>query len=110
MQRLNLHELDSISDEGLRNLGALKTLEVLDIWSVPQMTDATVDVIAALPNIKELSIRTTAVTDAAVDQLLAMPKLQSLTFKENGSVTAKGLKKLSSGKKWAKLDLGSASN
>ena len=107
LKRLYLHELASISDSGLQNLAALKSLEVLDIWTLPQMTDATVDVIATLPNLKELSIRTTDVTDAAVDKLLAMPQLQSLTFKENGRVTDEGLKKLA-GKKWAKLDTGSA--
>ena len=107
LKRLYLHELASVGDSGLANLAALKSLEVLDIWTVPQMTDATVEVIATLPNIKELSIRTTDVTDAAVDKLLAMPNLQSLTFKENGNVTAQGLKKLA-GKKWAKLHIGSA--
>jgi Leucine-rich repeat (LRR) protein len=107
LKRLYLHELASISDNGLQNLAPLKSLEVLDIWTLPQMTDATVEVIATLPNLKELSIRTTDVTDAAVDTLLAMPQLQSLTFKENGQVTDEGLKKLA-GKKWAKLDTGSA--
>ena len=34
-----------------------------------------------------------------------MTSLQSLTFKENGSVTAAGLKKLAM-RKWSKLDLG----
>ncbi|MFC1596734.1 leucine-rich repeat domain-containing protein [Planctomycetota bacterium] len=105
LKRLYLHENDSISDEGLKNLEALKSLEVLDIWSVSQMSDATVDVIATLPNLKELSIKVTGVTDAAVDKLLAMPKLESLTFKDNGSVTAEGLEKLA-GKDWAKLDVG----
>jgi hypothetical protein len=89
----------------LQHLSNLKSLELLDIWTVPQMTDATIDVIAALPNLKELSIRATGVTDAAVDKLLGMPKLQSLTFKENGSVTPEGSKKLTS-KKWTKLDIG----
>ena len=95
LKRLYLHELDSISDEGLKNLEHLKSLELLDLWSVSQMTDATVDVIAGLPNLKELSISVTGVTDAAVDKLLAMPKLQSLAFKDNGMVTAEGIKKLS---------------
>jgi len=107
LKRLYLHELASISDSGLQNLSSLQSLELLDIWTLPQMTDAAVDVVATLPNLKELSIRTTAVTDAAVDKLLAMPKLESLTFKENGGVTDEGLKKLA-GKKWAKLDVGSA--
>ena len=107
LKRLYLHELSSVGDSGLKHLAALKSLELLDIWTVPQMTDATVDVIATLPNLKELSIRATGVTDATIDKLLAMPNLQSLTFKENGSVTAEGLKKLAS-KKWSKLDVGAS--
>lgn len=109
LRRLYLHEIASLSDNGLKNLGALKTLEVLDIWSVPQMTDATLDVIATLPNLKELSIRSTGVTDAGIEKLLAMQSVQSLTFKDNGSVTPEGLKKLAS-RKWTKLDVGSSSD
>lgn len=105
LKRLYLHENDSISDEGLKSLANLKSLEVLDIWAISQMGDATVDVIATLPNLKELSIRTTRVTDAAVDKILAMPNLQSLTFTDNGSVSEEALEKLSS-RKWAKLDIG----
>lgn len=105
LKRLYLHELESLSDTGLENLKSLQSLELLDIWAVPQMTDAAVEAVAVLPNLKELSIRTTGVTDAAVDKLLAMPKLESLTFKDNASVTEEGLKKLAS-KKWKKLDTG----
>ncbi len=107
LRRFYLHEISGISDSGLRNLGSLQALELLDIWSIPQMSDATLDVIATLPNLKELTIRSTAVTDAAIAKLLAMPKLESLTFKENGSVTEAGLKKLSA-KKWKKLDIGAS--
>ncbi|HEY0981838.1 hypothetical protein [Schlesneria sp.] len=107
LKRLYLHELPSVGDEGLKHLAALSSLELLDIWTVPQMTDATVEVIASLPNLKELSIRATGVTDKAIDSLLKIASLQSLTFKENGSVTAEGLKKLSS-RKWQKLDIGSS--
>lgn len=107
LKRLYLHEITSVGDAGLQHLENLKSLELLDIWTVPQMTDATLDVIAKLPSLKELTIRTTGVTDAAIEKLLAMQSLQSLTFKENGSVTPEGLKKLSA-KKWAKLDVGSS--
>ncbi len=107
LKRLYIHEISSISDEGLQNLEALKTLEVLDIWTVPQMTDATVNVIAKLPNLKELSIRATGITDAAIDPILAMPNLQSLTLKENAGVSAAAIQKLSA-KKWTKLDTGAA--
>jgi len=105
LKRLYLHEIGSLSDSGLENLKSLESLEVLDIWAVPRMSDATVDVIAKLPNLKQLSIRTTGVTDAAVDKILAMPKLQSLTLKDNGSVTDEALEKLST-KQWTKLDTG----
>lgn len=104
LQRLYLHELSSVSDSGLAHLAALKSLVLLDIWTVP-MTDATVDVIATLPNIESLSIRATEVTDKSIDVILKMPNLKSLTFKENGMVTDAGLKKLAA-KKWTKLDLG----
>jgi Leucine-rich repeat (LRR) protein len=107
LRRLYLHELDGISDSGLTQLSGVQSLELLDIWSIPQMTDETVKVIAALPNLKELTVRSTAVTDACIDIILAMPKLQTLTFKENGKVSDSGLKKLSS-KKWTKLDTGSS--
>ncbi|WP_010584786.1 leucine-rich repeat domain-containing protein [Schlesneria paludicola] len=107
LRRLYLHELTSVGDAGLKHLAGLKSLELLDIWTVPQMTDETVDVISQLPNLKDLSIRVTGVTDSAIDKLLTMKSLQSLTFKENGSITAEGLKKLSA-RKWSKLDLGTS--
>ncbi len=107
LKRLYLHEIASVSDSGLKHLAAQKSLELLDIWTVPQMTDATVDVIATLPALKELSIRATGITDASLNKLMAMPTLQTLTLKENGSVTADGLKKLAA-KNWSKLDLGAS--
>lgn len=107
LKRLYLHELDSLSDDGLKTLASLQALELLDIWSISRMSDATVDVIAALPNLKELGIRSTSITDASIDKLLAMPKLQSLTLKDNASVTAEGIKKLST-RRWTKLDTGSS--
>lgn len=109
LRRLYLHELTSVGDSGLKQLATLKSIEVLDIWTIPQMTDATVDVIAALPNLKELSLRATGITDAGIDKLLGMQSLQSLTFKENGSVTTEGLKKLAS-RKWSKLDVGASAD
>jgi hypothetical protein len=105
LKRLYLHELASVGDAGLAHLAAAKDLEVLDIWSVPKMTDATVAVIAGLPNLKELSIRETGCTEKAVEALAAMPKLESLTFK-NGAVAPAVAEKAKAAKAWKKLDLG----
>jgi hypothetical protein len=80
-------------------------LELFDAWTVPALGNATVDVLAGLPNLRELSLRSTDVSDDCVDKILAMPKLQSLTLKENSGVTAAGLAKLKN-KKWSKLDVG----
>jgi len=107
LKKLYLHELASVGDEGLAHLAAAQELEVLDIWSLPRMTDATVAVIAGLPNLKELSIRETGVTERSVAAIAAMPKLQSLTFKNNGPLSAENAAQLT-GRKWTKLDLGSA--
>lgn len=104
LKRLYLHEL-SVSDDGLKQLANLEALEQLDVWTVPGLTDATIDVIAKLPNLKDLSLRTTGITDAAIDKILAMPALESLTVKENGGVSEAALLKLKS-KEWKKLDIG----
>jgi hypothetical protein len=69
------------------------------------MTDATIDVIATLPNLKTLSIRSTGVSNACIDKLLALKSVQTLTFKDNGAVSEAARQKLAS-RKWTKLDLG----
>jgi hypothetical protein len=107
LQRLYLHELASVGDEGLGQLAAAKQLAVLDIWSLPRMTDATIDVIAGLPALKELSIRETGVTDAGLAKLATVPGLQSLVFKDNGPITEATRAALTA-RKWKKLDLGPA--
>ena len=104
LKRLYLHELASVGDAGLAHLAAAKDLEVLDIWSVPKMTDATVAVIAGLPNLKELSIRETGCSEKALEMLAAIPTLESLTFK-NGAVSPAMADKVKAAKAWKKLDL-----
>jgi Leucine-rich repeat (LRR) protein len=105
LRRLYLHELDGITDEGFQNLSHLSALELLDIWSLPQITDAAIEVLAKLPRLKELSLRTTGISDASIDILLSMDELESLVIKENSGVTAEALDKLKS-RQWRKLDLG----
>ena len=105
LKRLYLHELEGLSDDGLQQLGQLQSLELLDVWSVPLLSDETVKVLAQLPQLKELSLRTTDVTDACVELLLAMPHLQSLTLKENIQVSWEAAQRLQS-RQWNRLDIG----
>ena len=86
---------------------AARGLQVLDIWSLPRMTDATVARIAALPELTELSIRETGVTEAALPMILGIPGLESLTFKNNGSLSAETAARVKAARTWRKLDLGS---
>jgi hypothetical protein len=69
------------------------------------MTDASVAVIAGLPNLRELSIRETGVTEKGLAALAAMPKLESLTFK-NAAVSPEAAAATKAAKAWKKLDLG----
>jgi hypothetical protein len=107
LKRLYLHELASVGDAGLAHLKNAKAVEVLDLWSLPRVSDASVDVIAALPGLKELSIRETGITAAGLEKLAALPGLQSLTFKNNGPIPAE-LRATLTARKWKKLDLGEA--
>ncbi len=92
LRRLYLHELGGVTDAGLKNLSSVKSLETLDIWSIPQMSDATVEIIAQLPNLTELSIRSTAITDKSIQLLSKMPKLKRLTIKDNASIFSRSVK------------------
>lgn len=101
LRQLLLHELTSVTDAGLKDLGKLQNLELLDVWAVP-VTNETIALAAKLPNLKSLSIRETKIDDAAIDMILSMPKLQELTIYDNAGITPdavealkkKGYKKL----------------
>jgi hypothetical protein len=105
LRRLYLHELTSVGDEGLASLADATELAVLDIWSLPRMTNATVEVIAGLPKLKELSIRETGTSPEALEMILGIDTLETLVFK-NGDVPADLVEKVKADRKWRKLDLG----
>ncbi|MDR2345876.1 MAG: hypothetical protein LBE18_07390, partial [Planctomycetaceae bacterium] len=94
LKRLYLHELNSVSDIGMMNLVYLKELELIDIWSMPLVSDKSIESIAKLPNLKSVTIRSTAITDKSIDLLLTLPKLAELTLKDNAAITETAKKKL----------------
>ena len=108
LKRLYLNELPSVSDAGLTSLSFLKELEVLDIWEVP-ITDKTLEVISKLPNVKDLSIRSTQISDSGVGFMLSMPNLTHLTLKDNVDLSDAGKRRLQE-KGYKKLDFGSTAS
>lgn len=104
LKKLNLTELASVSDAGMINLVNLKDLESLLIREIG-ITDAAMETLSKLSNLKELTLQSTEITDAAVDTFLAMPKLERLTLKDNVGLTDAAKEKLKA-KKFKKLDFG----
>lgn len=67
----------------MRRLAAAPKLNVLDIWAVSRMTDATIDVVASLPAPEELSVRRKRRHRGRSKKIATLPGLASLTF-DNG--------------------------
>jgi hypothetical protein len=103
LKRLYLRELPSLSDEGMINLVYLKDLELLEMNEVP-ISDKTLESIAKLPNLKDLTLQLTNISDAGVDVLLTAPKLERLALKNNVNLTEAGKTKLQNSKKFKNLD------
>ena len=99
LKRLYLHELPSVSDVGMLNIGYLKDLEILDVWDVP-LSDKSMVTIAKLSALKTLTLRETNITDAGLGFLLGLPKLESLKLDGNANVTPTGIQKLRDAKRF----------
>jgi len=84
---------DRLTDEGLRALGALESLEVLDLYGNPAMTD---DGLAGLRSLHSLrSLRLGApFSDRGMTHLAALPSLRVLRF-TTYDITEEGLRRLS---------------
>lgn len=104
-----------VTDEGLRELGDLPQLQLVDVSNMPRVTngleftsrwknlreiraaenvwvnDEQVAHLGALPRLTTLNVRNTNVSDAAVGALSRLPALQSLDLKDCEHVTDKGL-------------------
>jgi len=102
LQRLELHELPSVSDTGMANLVHLKNLEILDIWDMP-ITDKTLEIIAKLPALKTLMLRSTSITDTGLELLLTMPGLETLELADNTQITPAMIQKLRDAEKFTVL-------
>jgi Leucine-rich repeat (LRR) protein len=88
-----------ITDEGLKNLSAMKGLQVLDLTGT-NITDEGLKYLAAMKELKTLRLANTKVTDEGMEQLTKLPKLASVAL-DDTAVTDTGIFAL---KRW-KSDL-----
>jgi internalin A len=90
---------EQITDAGLQNLAGMTDLRSLNL-SGTNITDAGLKHLAGMKNLQNLQLSSTKITDAGVDDLMKLPKLQTLMLYDS-KVTDTGVFAL---KRW-KLDL-----
>jgi Leucine-rich repeat (LRR) protein len=81
----------------VRKLSALPPeefrLDIIDLIDNKQVTDADVQTVAGLPNLRSLLLNGTAVTDLAIDVLKGLPALEEIDLSRTG-VTLAGAERL----------------
>jgi hypothetical protein len=88
---------------GLKELAALKQLQVLDL-AYPPLTGAGLKELAPFTQLQTLNLSATEVSDAGLKELAALQQLQSLDLSQT-KVTDAGLKELAALKQLQSLDL-----
>jgi len=66
-----------VTDAGLKELAALKTLQTLDLWGT-KVTDVGLKELATLKTLQTLDLSDTQVTDVGLKELAALKTLQTL--------------------------------
>lgn len=93
LRKLNLSYLRKLDGKNLRFLVPLKSLEILLLSECKGITDADLDVIAQMSQLKTLELGKTGVTDAGLAKLTGLRQLQEL-FVSAPLVTPEGVKVL----------------
>ena len=95
--------LDRMTDEGLRSLGKLTSLEVLFLYGNPKMTDDGLRALTQLRSLKHLRLgQEGPFTDRGMEHLAAMPSLKVLWL-DTHNVTDEGLRRLSKSRSLERL-------
>ena len=82
-----------ITDEGMRHLGGITSLQFLHLMPPRQVTDAGVRHLAGLKELTHLSLFHSQITDASLRTLASLPKLTSLMLDQT-AITDAGLAQL----------------
>ncbi|MBN2133070.1 MAG: sigma-70 family RNA polymerase sigma factor [Sedimentisphaerales bacterium] len=92
LKRLTISQ-DRLTDEGLRSLGALESLETLDLYGNPAMTDDGLAGLRSLHSLRSLRLGD-PFSDRGMTHLAALPSLRILQL-TTYNVTEEGLRRLS---------------
>lgn len=78
------------NDLNTRRLAKLQALEAVDLRGNMEAGDMTLEVVGALPGLKSLKHRSTAVTDQGLERLAAAANLESLLMQDFGITSGSG--------------------
>jgi Leucine-rich repeat (LRR) protein len=93
-----------MTDDGAQQLARMKQLEILDLAWDSRVTDAGLEHLATLPNLKHLSVTSASITDKGLITLSKSRTLQELDLTRS-KISDAGLEKMSAMENLRELDL-----
>ena len=105
LRRLDLTEMDAVSDGAFIPVAELPNLAILNV-EVVGITDEALKSIAKLQNLRELKLRQVEITNAGLDEILKLPRLTSLQLLDNGRVDEAVAKEKFAGQNYRVLTIG----
>jgi hypothetical protein len=99
LKTAELSELPSVDEAGLNELlGAWKSPTTLSLFTMPATDETVKTIVAAMPELKTLTLRAVQITDAAIEELVKLENLETLDLRENAGLTLDGMMKLAEAK------------
>ena len=99
LKSAELSELPSVDEAGLNELlGAWKSPTNLSLFTMPATDETVKTIVAAMPELKTLTLRAVQITDAAIEELVKLENLETLDLRENAGLTLEGMMKLAEAK------------
>ncbi len=83
-----------INDSGIEQLSGLKALRIIDLRLSSLLTDAAMDTLAAMPELRAVRLSGVNVTDTGVAKLLSLPNLTELDLRNCRKVTKAGIEQI----------------
>lgn len=95
-----------VGDQGVAQFKGLKSLRVIDLRVSPLVTDAAMETLLALPELRAVRLTGGNVTDAGIATLMDLPRLAELDVRNCRGVTKTGIEQLAGKKTLRMLKVG----